>query len=411
VLGIQQKTAQLIADLPKGPDKKILVVSVPKDYLGAHVLMGGVNMLELLEPPFTAEHISQYMVGFQRALVGPGEPVNTNRLKMELSSLKDRKAYFWEPTLNDFKVVHYDDPLPECPESIDLPVATSFAEPDKAGVWHPDPAKKAEFKIIDGAPAIGFDRLNDQGGDGLVITGLDINPLAFDFLNLVISMPKAQVASGVYVSFDDNDDAKAPFIAQPQVSQLLEVTKVPTGAPLDKTKVNIKLSHFGDWFSYKKIKRLKISFSNIRAIAVSRISITDDRRMVPQLFVMGREPKASGEYFCDGEPVKFDVNAGLVQGAKTCLVEISKVNQSWETFLTEEVNGRDTVVQVSYNVPLVGGRAGFTLDPRIYAENGFYDVRVMLVNDKNEVASDWSDLIILYQPNANGVRAPFCADY
>ena len=62
-------------------------MAVPKDYLGAHVLMGGVNMVELLEPPFTKENISRFMVGFQRALVGPGRTDQLHAAKNGIISI------------------------------------------------------------------------------------------------------------------------------------------------------------------------------------------------------------------------------------------------------------------------------------------------------------------------------------
>jgi len=411
VKAIQEKTSKIIESMPEGRDKKILVVSVPKDYLGAHVLMGGVNMLELLEPPFTREHISQFMVGFQRALVGPGEPINSTRLKLELAQLKVPEAYFWEPEKSDYKVVRYDIPPDNQKESLDLPIAATAAQASKDGFWYADPAKKGEYKVVDGVPTLNFHGLNNLGGDGMTITGLDLNPLAFDYLNVQISMPRAQAASGVYVSFDDKTDRLAPFVEEPQISKLVQVTKEIEGSEVKRALLNIKVSHFGAWYSFKKIRRLKISFSNISNVGISNISISDERKLLPALFVVGQRPKASGEYFCDGSPVRFVADAGLVKGATACLVELSKVNQSWDTFLTEEVNGRDNVVKLSHTVPLKGTMAAFSFDPRSHSENGFYDVRVTLINDKNERVSDWSDIVTLYQPAKSGARAPFCADY
>ncbi|MBS2010118.1 MAG: hypothetical protein JST01_23920 [Cyanobacteria bacterium SZAS TMP-1] len=411
VKAIQTKTAQIINSMPDGPGKKMLVVSVPKDYLGAHVLMGGVNMLELLEPPFTPEHISQYMIGFQRALVGPGEPINSTRLKLELHDLAKPQAYFWEPERSDYKVVPYEFPAADQPQSIDLPIAANADEARQPGYWVADPAAKGECKIVDGVKTMTFHDLTLLGGDGMLISGLDINPLAYDYLSVDVSMPRAQAASGLYVSFDDNTDARAPFREEPQVSKLVQVTKQVEGSEMKRARLNIKVSHFGQWYSYSHIRRLKISFSNIRAIGISNVSLSDERGLVPNLFVRDKKPRASGEYFCDDTPLKFVVNGALVKGATGCLVQISKVNQSWDTFLTEEVNGRDNVVKLAYTVPLDRGVAGFSFDPRAYAENGFYDVRVGLVNDKNERVSDWSDIITLYRPDPHGARAAFCADY
>ncbi|MBU6450638.1 MAG: hypothetical protein KGS72_02590 [Cyanobacteria bacterium REEB67] len=415
VRAIQEKTATLIEANLQDPkaDKKIIVVSVPKDYLGAHVLMGGVNMLELLEPPFNKEKISKYMIGFQRALVGPGEPVNSSRFKLELSELKVKRAYFWDVDRRDYKIVEYDQPLLDTPPSIELPIMDTA--PVKGGarpqrVWYPDPAERARFEVVDGVKTVFLSRLNIQGGDGLMITGLDINPLAYDYLNMSIELPRAQAATGVYVGFDDKEDASAPFDDEPQVSKLLQVTKVPAGAKMAVTRMNIKVSHFGQWYSYRKIRRLKLSFSNIDAVSISQISLSDDRALMPQLFVMEAEPQASGEYFYQGgEAVKFAASSGMVAGARSVLVQISKVNQSWDTFLTE--TGRDSVVNLSCIVPLKDGKAYFKLDPTAYSKNGFYDVRAALLNDRNQIISDWSDLITLYRPDPGGKVATFCPDY
>ena len=332
----------------------------------------------------------------------PGEPINCTRLKMELSQLHDRKAYFWDADKNDYTIVNYEEPAPDTPQSINLPLATGPADADKPRIWYPDPVAKAKFLTTNGLPTFSFSKLNQTGGDGLVISGLDINPLAYDYVNLLISMPKAQTATGLYVAFDDNEDPKAPFKGEPQVSKILQVNNVENGALLSDTQLHIKVSHFGQWYAYRKIRRMKLSFSNIDAVSVSKISISDDRRLLPQLFVMNAMPKTSGEYFCGKEPFKFVVDAGEVAGAKTALVEISKVNQSWDTFLTEGAHGKDKVVNQSYSVVLKGGKAFFMLDPQTYAGNGFYDVRAALVNDKNELISDWSDLVTLYRPDLKG---------
>ena len=420
VEAIKNQTTALIEGQPKD-DKNILVVSVPKDYLGAHVLMGGVNMLELLEPPFIKRHISQNMIGFQRALVGPGEPINSSRFKIELSALKKRRAYFWDVDSRSYKIIDYEEPAADTPASIDLPLIdpelASLVMAKKptqwpTAVWFPDPPGKATFVDKNGVPTIALDHLKIEGDDGLMITGLDINPLAYDYLNMTISLPHSQQATGVYVAFDDKNDAVTPFKDEPQVSKLLQVTKVRPGDPLESATLNIKLSHFGQWYAFKKIHRMKLSFSNIPAVSVSQISISDDRKLLPQLFVMKSQAEASGEYFCRGaDPVKFCVDAGVVPGATSCMVEISKVNQSWDTFLTEKAHGQDSVVNHSYTLPLKAGRAYFMLDPAAYAKNGFYDVRASLLDEKNQIISDWSDLITLYRPDPTGKAATFCADY
>ncbi len=411
IKAIEQKTTALIENLKNAVDKKILVVRVPKDYLGAHVLMGGVNMIELLEPPFTREHISQYMVSFQRALVGPAEPVSSVRLKNEINSLHDRKAYFWEVEKSNYKVVKYDQLQPDRPEKIDLPLATSASQVEKPGLWYPLPANKAEYTKSGNEPVISMQKLADQGGDGLVIYGLDINPLAVDYVNLTLSMPHAPAASGVYLTFDDQEDAKAPFIFKPQICRMLQLLDIAPGAELKEKALKIKVSHFGDWFSYSKIRRLKLSFSNVAAVNVSRISTSDDRHLAPDFRVVDRQSQPNGEYFCDQRPVKFALFAHDIDQAKSCRVDISKVNQSWDTFVSTNIHGVDTVLNKSFQVPLVDGKASFELDPLVYAGNGFYDVRVALADQDNRLITDWSDLITLYRPDPTGARAPFCADY
>ena len=411
IKAIKEQTTQLIENLKNGPDKKILVVRVPKDYLGAHVLMGGVNLLELLEPPFSKEHISQYMVSFQRALVGPAEPVSATKLKREVASLQVPKAYFWQPEKTKYLEVDYDRPKADKPESLIFPIATSRDDADKSCVWYPDPVKKADFTFVDGVAGLALHNLRDTGGDGLVISGLEINPLTFDYVNFMLSMPHAPPASGVYLTFDDNTDAKAPFAEKPQICKMLQLPNIQPGDVLKQTSLSIKVSHFGDWFSYSKIRRMKISFSNVSAVTISQISLWDDRRFVPQLRVTDRQPQASGEYFCDDKPVRFEVTSGLIAGVKSCQVDISKVNQSWDTFLYTDTNGHDAVISHSFSIPMVDGKGSFVLDPGFYAENGFYDVRAAMVNDKNAIVSDWSDLITIYRPDPKGAKAPFCADY
>jgi hypothetical protein len=408
---IQNQSAALIGDLAKGPDNKILVVRVPKDYLGAHVLLGGVNMIELLEPPLTREHISQHLVTFQRALAGPSEPVSSVKLKRELSLLHDPKAYFWDVDRRQYQVVKYAEKSPATPESIVLPIATSASEANKPGVLYPVPAQKGLYKFMGGAPAIDFNHLTDTGGDGLVITGLDINPLSFDFVQLTLSIPHAPTALGVYLTFDDQEDAKAPFSEKPQVCKMLQLNKAETGTDLKEKKLDFKVSHYGEWYSYNKIKRLKITFSNVGAVAVSRVSMADDAKLAPFVGVVDGAEGACGEYVYAGEPVKFVADARLVPGAKSFQVEISQVNRSWDAFVTADVEGPDPILNRSYNVPLVGRRAFFQLDPRVYGDNGFYDVRVAVVNDKNQIVSDWSDVVTLYRPGPTGAKAPFCADY
>jgi hypothetical protein len=411
IKAIQQKTTALIENLKNGPDKKILVVRVPKDYLGAHVLMGGVNMIELLEPPFTREKISQYMVSFQRALVGPAEPVSSVRLKSELKSLHDRKAYFWEVEKSDYKVVHYDEATSNSEEETELDLATGPSQVGQAGLWYPQPSSKAEYTKSGEAAVIALHKLNDEGGDGIVIHGLDINPLDVDYVNLTLSMPHAPAACGVYLSFDDSEDAKAPYVVKPQICRMFQVLDVRPGDPLKEKALKIKVSHFGDWFSFNRIRRLKLSFSNVPAVNLSRISLSDNRHLSPDFQVEGRQSSPNGEYFCDQHPVQFSVKTSMIPGAKVCRVDVSKVNQSWDTFVSTNVHGVDSVLNRSFMIPLVDGKASFQLDPQVYAENGFYDVRVAILGEKDKFVSDWSDLITLYRPDPTGAKAPFCADY
>src|SRR5262249_30758087 len=154
-----------------------------------------------------------------------------------------------------------------------------------------------------------------------------------------------------------------PFIVKPQICRMLQLRVVQPGDPLKDKSLNIKVSHFGDWYSFKRIRRMKLSFSNVDSVMVSRISLQDDRNLMPDFRVTDRGNKPNGEYVCTNVPVEFEAKNPGIEGVHACQVDISKVNQSWDTFVATNAHGEDEVINRSFRVPLVDGKASFHLNP------------------------------------------------
>jgi hypothetical protein len=404
--------------------KKILVLGLPKMIKGVQCILCDSTFRELFEPPFEKEALSNGLVTFDSHLVGPEEPINASRFKVLLAEGQCAGPYFVDKD-DKLKLISYRAPgaamqrpvplqalEPKGVEAVLYPVQVAVKLSPKA------PALEARMvNLKDGARGLALSNLSN--GSGVQVDNLNLNPLDYDYLSFEALVKPSREAQAVYVSFAPDKNLPEPQIVsalslegmgnaaetKTEHSQNLSYSQ---GDELRWVKVRIRLSHVARWYEQSTINSLRIGFSNQDKLIVKDFSLLNDLKVAPLLTVANLTMRDGGEYAIDERCDKVAVQAfcAHLEGASRLFFQLSRRNVSFDNFLLSPVlvEGKDPVVAATFQA--AGSQAGILIGREHFAQPGFYELRVIAQNDKNEVVGDYSDTVLLLK-TCGGKGAPY----
>ncbi len=170
-----QKLAQEL-----GPKQKAIVLGIPAQIDGAHVIYNGLTFNFLLAPPFAKEDLTDRIMTFAPIFFGNTDLINTQRFKQELLRTNLLGCYIWRQDKLTFEqIVNLrNSSLTEAtaPFIVPLPQQKEILFPfdGQRGLWD--------------ATRDGVSIARCEKGTGFVIGPIEINPLAYDFLDITATI-------------------------------------------------------------------------------------------------------------------------------------------------------------------------------------------------------------------------------
>jgi hypothetical protein len=408
VRALRARSSELVA----AHRKPVILLGIPKGLDAAHILLCGFCFKELFEPPFTSPSISDRLLTFHSCVAGPDEPINTTRFKQTLASGEADGPFLWSTKEKKYTEIVYDKVGSAALQPLNIPLSKTAKLREMA----PLDNLRSEFMVSnkDGGVALALADMNNKGG--LLVEGLDCNPLERDYLSFDVALQPGFNVYAVSVQFDDQEPG-TPFVGDPQVVQAISVEpdkSVPAKADRDaagrlKLKwvhVNVHMSHFWRWYSKAKVKRLKLSFLYADHLVVKNIQLKSDRDFVPVLSMQKLKRRSSGEYVVGRDPIVLDFDAANIPGAKQAQFVITYVNESFDNFLFFDEHKGSSVEAVRLASPCVRGLVN--IDSKYFQENGYYEMKARALDEQNRPVGDWSDVITIYRPSDKG-SAPYYA--
>jgi hypothetical protein len=360
-----------------------IILGIPKNHAGAHQILNGQTLATMLSPPFTAKDYSHAFLTFDPIMYGPAELINSTRLKSCLATAGVTGPFVWAGPARGFKLVPLG-PSQGKPE----PVFTGYSM--VAGTWQPHSSGHAVYSVTGETLVME----NVQDGDGLHISGLDLDPLDINFLVCEIHHSPEAVRPLVRVRWRGTV-SEAPTQENAGASE-------PAAGAAEKQLAGcsgshparqwVRLSRYWRWFTCGRITEITLEFFPCRRLQISGIKFLPGPALLPTVRVAQLKPSPAGIYTYAGDhPLVLQVSERAMPGG-TLEVQISKPNYFFANF--PEFMQNDAVGKTLNFRP---GTTSIQLDPSSLPATGFFEIRCRYVKPDGSPASDYSDPVTIHK--------------
>ena len=372
---IWQQTVKLARQ--SAPGQHFIVLGIPKDFHGAHVSFNGSTFFHMLRPPFITEDLSSKVMTFDPYIVGPYEVINSTRFKLALLDPNLTAVYMWRRNKNKLErvVITGDE---NSPENLPLPLKGK----DIVSGW--------EYKGL-GNATISGDTMHIKeikDGDGLMIKGLNLSPMKYNFLKLDLKIDtkekdcRALLPMGLSWNHQSTNSKRPDWVLVGLKKSKFKEFKTLTLRP----------SHYWRWYTEGPIKSMVLRLPENTTIDVKNIRLTYDQNSIPVVLVRNSTRLNSGEYVIEkmSDPVELAFDASQVERAEKIEIEVSKPNFFFDSYLMGE---KETAVD--HNL-VVNMKNGFTaIAPRYFEKPAYYQIRIRALDEKEKPVGELSDPVTI----------------
>ncbi|MBZ0185519.1 MAG: hypothetical protein K8F91_04640, partial [Candidatus Obscuribacterales bacterium] len=257
-------------------DKRALLLGIAKDYNGAHVNFNGSTYHHMLRPPWVDSDLSKRIVTFEPFIVGPFEVFNATRFKALLLEPDITGPYLWNREAGKFDKV-------EMRGRTDLPWMLPLTFGDKWKYQGSGQASITDEEIVVS---------NSSSDDKLIVSGLDLSPLKYDFLlfDLKVKTRKGDYRRLLPTSVSWNEAPKD------RLNTDWIVLAVKRDMLKDYRSVQVRTSHYWRWFTQGAIKSLVIQLPDCEEVSIRRVRLVSGGLMIPFVDLSGHKKLNNGEY-------------------------------------------------------------------------------------------------------------------
>lgn len=376
------KEVRMVADAAAAiaqqrPQAVHAVLGIPKDRFGAHLILNGGTFNTMISPPFTQEHLEKNFVTFDPVMFGPPEFVCATRLKATLAK-PGVDLLLWSGKGRSFDRINLSAPSSgqTAPKPISMPIA------DLHDVWQPHTVGHASCSMK--GASVRLEHVSE--GDGLLFSGLKVNPCDYDFLEFDVRTSASQAGGKVRAQWTGSG---AP--SSEDASQLLSEC-VATASLRDEPSfqhVRVRLSHYWRWFVFSQINELVILPPAQDWVEFRNISLTSARAFVPTLAVSDVQEDNSGIF--PVHEARLNLQVGQPAAAPS-VIEIGKPNFFFDNFQFAALES-----YIGHELPLPAGQSSLSIAgdefKKLFPVAGYYQIRAR--STKPDATSEASDPITI----------------
>lgn len=350
------------------------VLGIPKERNGAHQILNGSTFATMLSPPFTTVDLSNRFATFDPIMFGPPQYIDASRFKSVLRRSLG-KFFVWNKESASFKQ-HQLDLDVDSVGVVDLPPTSSNSG------WLPHAHGHATYGINDGT----VEMRDLRDGDSIRVDGLNINPVAADFLQFDYRASDVPEGASFVVYSDGASADERTSEAQAEATM--------TATSSFKT-VRIRLSRFWRWYCNGNIKALSLQPYPCKKVSMRNFKVVSANTVCPTLSMKNVTPDGAGIYRVEPPIVDLTVSANGANDSSGVDVEIGKVNYFFNNF--EKVAGASPVAAtVEAMKPMnSSGQSDVHIDAKYFSAPGFYEIRARSHDADGKPIGEYSDTITL----------------
>ncbi len=364
-----------------GPKDKFLILGLPKDRGGAHMLYNGAMFQDMLSPPFVYPPVFPKFATFEPFLNGPPQFINASRFKQMLASSRTRGVFAWSSQDREF-----------------LPITLRR-----------DPDATSELPLTfesGGRKTSSIALQNVSKGDRVELITAGISPLDYDFLELDLKLKSAQHGHLLKISWDGQHpqllrasplDPPGPASAIGTFSprdELWATVPIPETSGNSFAPVRVRLSRYRRWFAAGNISRLVLALPACEQIELRNPRLRPSKELVPGLRMLGFDESIEGAYLVPlGQRPELLVDAEDIPGSAAIELQVSRPDFFFDN-LPQDHAGSDVAIAATGRRPIKAGK--ITVPAYLFPESSYYQIRVRAASSEGKPIGEFSDPVTLF---------------
>ncbi|HEY9755275.1 MAG TPA: hypothetical protein V6C97_08940 [Oculatellaceae cyanobacterium] len=336
--------------------KRILVLGIPDDFHGAHLILNKTMFDLMLRPPFVANDVSSRFLTTIPIMYGPEQYVNGSRFKELISDPSVIGPFLW---LRDKKTFR----------KVDLDVS---------------PTQDAKPMTVLNSYRFNFARKEHHSSDhfSIFLDNLNLDPLKIDAISFDLAATDlSDEPLKIYWNGDDTGlgETKDDYRAE----KLL-----PKSDP--RKLVTVRLGRYWRWYACGKIKSIEIVLPHAENYTLCNICFLPGSSIAPTLSL-----KAKDKYLTEDRSNTIELSMARPKGmsSSSMRLEIGKNNYFFDNF-----QGRDDDQEaVAFKIPLSADSNSFKMENanKYFAGPGYYQIRLRCLDQRGMPIGECSDPVTL----------------
>ncbi len=367
------------------PGTKAIILGIPKEIDGAHVVYNGATFNFIMSPPFSKDNYADRFITFEPILFSNPDLINTSNFKKELLNPAISDSFLWREDKMTFEKL----PFIIASHVVTSPSELSIPLPAEKEILFPFTQKRGNWLV-------GSNNLSIQhcdAGTGLIAGPFDINPLAYDYLEIEMTTNPPLEGRQISVSWlnatknssESSAWEKTAVALPPHPVSACNIQERYLPAACEFKIYRIPLSRYWRWHTNGMINYLWLEFPPARSIVIRNMRLVSDNSIVPKLSVAQLRPDNRGVYQIDKQIFDLDLNASQIKNAKAIKLEFSKANYFFENF---ESNSDQAVL---YSTTINETNTHFLVNPNSFPSPGYYQIRAIGLSNEGQSVGEWSD--------------------
>jgi hypothetical protein len=361
---------------------KFLILGIPKDNAGAHMILNGTTFDIVLRPPFTKSDYAERLLNCDAVMYSPEQYVNGSQLRWMLDRKDVSGPYVWSREKQ--ALLKFD--------------------------YHTQRLANGEMPL----PVINL------SGSGPVFDLGKIDPLDYQFLQFDLKVDSEGPVSGL-VSWTGANKASSPQSSRSAAEESRFATEDSKSAAGDSKFVaegsrsasapfglaggtragefqivTINLGHYWRWYTQGGIRRIHITLPPGMACDVRNVRLLPPALCAPALSTEMTNSAQENPYAASvsTSPVRLLLAPAAVPGAKSVALEIGRQDYFFDNF---QDDGKVSAVAKTNVYP--ADTTSIPLDTNvgsaIFPGPGFYQIRAQYLNAKGQKIGASSDPVTL----------------
>jgi hypothetical protein len=374
---------KLSASLPAG--KKAVVLGIPKEEGGAHMILNGITFEMMMSPPFSRQPLADKLITFDPVVYGRSELINPERFRQVLKDPATTGCYLWnEKTMTFERIFHSTHDL-------------SLPPPDLAIAFPKEKPVAMPFNLSGGDWNIQGDALSIKDAVKpftLKLSGVRVDPLQYDFLELETIAPPSKSLSPIYAKAlwsgshtrDVWRDEEAPLTLSLS-DQYLGDGKYSHDRSSGVHR--LPLSSHWSWFTNGRIEDIQLTLP-IDVGAVRGLKLVSAEQLVPKVAIADATASNTGTNFV-ADQVTIKVDASKIAQAAGIELSLSKPNYFFDNFSSTNVGEAILKRYVKK-----GSAGSFILSRPDLPPSGYCQIRAIGLDEAGRPVGEFSTATTLY---------------